>query len=347
MRRLRIGINGFGRIGRVIFRLAHKYNLFDVVLINDIYPDKSNLVYQLKFDSIWGKFPGVVTINESGFAVDNRNIAVTHESSLPNVPWEKHGVDVVVDSAGAKWDLPSIETASKQFGHYINTHWTPELEKVKTVIFGVNEHTFDPLQHRILSSSICDAIALGPIIALLSNQFGIHSGFLTTLHPWLSYQHLMDGHAPNWSHPDDQNSNYSLGRAAPNNLIVKSTTAILATEVLFPALANILESVSYRIPTNIVSSATLNIKLNTSVGAEDVIAAMNQFERVQQNKILAHTYEPMVSIDYLGEEHSVVVDHRWTKVNKDFVLRLVYFYDNEWGYSSRVLDLIRIIADTV
>jgi glyceraldehyde 3-phosphate dehydrogenase len=157
----------------------------------------------------------------------------------------------------------------------------------------------------------------------------------------------MDGHAPNWSHPDDQNSNYSLGRAAPNNLIVKSTTAILATEVLFPALANILESVSYRIPTNIVSSATLNIKLNTSVGAEDVIAAMNQFERVQQNKILAHTYEPMVSIDYLGEEHSVVVDHRWTKVNKDFVLRLVYFYDNEWGYSSRVLDLIRIIADTV
>ena len=343
MRKLRVGINGFGRIGRTIFRINHRSSCFDVVAINDINPDTKNIAYLLQYDCTYGRFPETVGQDGDELLIESQRIPVHHERQIMDVPWEKCGADVVIDSSGVKSHVqPMLEYVGGVKNFIVTNDPGPT---VKTIIFGVNENELNPAEHKVISSSICDTIALTPLVKQISETHEIESGFLTTLHPWLPYQNLLDGPSVSWAQPGDIYSHYALGRASTENVIPKSTSAILAAERVFAGISDTIQSFSYRIPTPVVSSAVLVLWLNDPMEQDALVQRLQQVEETQRVRVVHNTTEPLTSTDYRGVDYSVIVDHRWTQVQNDRHVKLVYWYDNEWGYSSRVVDLIKYLGE--
>jgi len=341
---MKVGINGYGRIGRAIHRISEKTKAFDVVVVNDINPDNNNLAYLLQYDTTYGRFDYPVESDDSCIKYNGKSINVFHEEEILNVPWDDFDVDVVIESSGVLKNLNAIRSNDEiRVKHFIVTN--AQNDGVKPIIFGVNEDEFIPSEHRILSSSICDTISLSPIIKILEQSNHVLGGFLTTLHPWLSYQNLLDGPSVSWSQPGDINSHYSLGRSSVGTIIPKSTSAITAADHVFPGLSSKLQSFSYRVPTSIVSSAVLVVEMENEVDLELLIEDFNEFEAIQKYTVIENSQEPLISADYIGIEASVIIDHRWTKVENKNLLKLVYWYDNEWGYSSRVVDMVSMISE--
>ena len=343
-RKLRIGIHGFGRIGRSVFRIIHERGTADVVAINDLNPDTGNMAYLLRHDSIHGRFRGQVTAEEETLIVDDRRIRVTHLPHMTDVDWQALGVDVLVDATSSKASILGAEAQRTVAEFYVKTHAVYGLDDIRTLMFGFNEDQFDPQIHKRLSTSICDAVALCPIMGLLEKTHGVKSGFLTTLHPWLADQQLMDVNANPGHLADDLQSHYALGRSAINNLIPKSTSALRAAAVLLPGIDDRLASLSYRVPTNIVSSAVLQVTLGQVTTRAAIIDLFRQAEATQDWPVITSSAEPRVSLDHAGTAFSASIDERWTAVQNGRDLRLMYWYDNEWGYSSRVVDAIALIA---
>jgi len=341
MKKLRVGINGFGRIGRAIFRINYLNNYFDVVAINDINPDNHNLAYLLKYDTTYGRFSGTVVDNSQSIKVDGKKINIHHQENIVNVPWDKYNVDVVIESSGVKNNLSYINDLKKRVKNVLVTYSPENVDQ--TIIFGCNENELDPQNNFLISSSICDTIALSPIIKTIEKITKIEHGYLITLHPWLSYQNLLDGPSASWSQPGDVFSHYALGRSSPMNLIPKSTSAVLAAEKIFPKLTDRIHSFSFRVPTSIVSGSVLIVHVTEKIEKEKLVKIFNQAEKNQKYDVFKNTTEPLTSLDYTGEKHSVIIDHRWTNVNRNLI-KLVYWYDNEWGYSSRVVDLVKAIG---
>ncbi len=342
MKKLRVGINGFGRIGRAVFRNNFYKKYFDVVVINEINPDNQNIAYLLKYDSTYGKLDARVGHDKNRLAINGKKIYVYHKDAITDVPWEKHNVDLVIESSGIKRNLENIDVLKSKIRNLVTTY-DPNI-KAQTVIFGVNEKKINPKKNFVLSTSICDAVSLSPILKIITKSHRIVSGFLTTIHPWLSYQNLLDGPSISWSVPGDIFSHYALGRSSINNIIPKSTSAILAAEKVIPNLSKKIISFSFRSPTSIVSSGVLTVMLNKPITERFLNNKFYAFERRQKYKIIRNSIDPLTSIDYIGEEYSAIIDHRWTKINNKKHIQLVYWYDNEWGYSSKVVDLIREIS---
>ena len=193
----------------------------------------------------------------------------------------------------------------------------------------------------IISSSICDATAISPIIKLIDSHFEIENGFITTLHPWLGYQNLLDGPSKSYAVPGEIIDNYALGRSSPMTLIPKNTSAISATSKILPEIKDKFTAISYRVPTSIVSSADLTILVKKNIKIQDIENLFLKFEK-NNPTILSNNYEGLVSSDFIRSEQSVTIDHRFLQVKNNFV-KLICWYDNEWGYSSRVCDLINFI----
>ncbi|MBT3393564.1 MAG: aldehyde dehydrogenase [Waddliaceae bacterium] len=344
MKKIRVGINGFGRIGRAIFRINELSEDMEVVVINDINPDIKNIAYLLQYDTTYGRLNKNVTCDDNSLIIEDKKIDVYHSKNILDVPWDDYNVDIVIDSSGVSSNLEAIKSDDvTNVKHFIITNAAGG--DVKTIIFGVNEDEFDPKEHRILSSSICDTISLSPLLKLIQGSHNIEGGFLTTLHPWLGYQNLLDGPSASWSQPGDIYSHYALGRSSINNLIPKSTSAILAAEHVFPNLSQKIQSFSYRVPTSIVSSAVLILQLDKEICPEDLKGRFDDFEKEQKYHVIKNSEEPLTSMDYAQEDFSVIIDHRWTKVENKNLLKMVYWYDNEWGYSSRVVDLVVLVAE--
>ncbi len=345
MKKIKVGINGFGRIGRAIYRINHLRRDFDIVAINDINPDIKNMAYMLQYDTTYGRFPDPVKHNENKIFIGEHEVNVHHQQRILDVPWEKHDVDVVIDSSGIKSNLePMLNDATGKIKFIVTN--VPGHKDVKTIIFGVNEEECDYSTHNVFSSSICDTIALAPILKLIQKTHEIESGFLTTLHPWLSYQNLLDGPSASWSQPGDVFSHYALGRASTENLIPKSTSAITAADCVFPGLSEKVQSLSFRTPTKIVSSAVLILMLDKDLTKEELQGRFHEFEKTQKYKVFRNSVEPLTSLDYCGEEFSAIIDQRWSKVERGRHMKLVYWYDNEWGYSNRVNDLVVKIIES-
>lgn len=341
--RLRVGLNGFGRIGRAIFRINRQLDLFDVVAVNDLNPDPNNVAYLLKYDSTYGPLSESVRAEGGRLCVGEREMALYSKAELNEVPWAQHGVDVVIEASGASANAHALAGYEGPIGHLVHTQIAPDPARVKTVVFGVNEEEFDPRRHRRISSSICDTIALAPIIQLIESGYGIETGSLTTLHPWLTSQRLID--SPAVPYPQDPLSGYALARSAADNLIPKSTTAVLAADDLFPGLTQKIESFSFRTPTNIVGGAVLNLVLREPADQAELIQRFLDAQSAQRWKVFNNEDAPTVSIDFRGSAYSVNIDQRWTSVRNGRLLRMVYWYDNEWGYASRVVDLVGLIGE--
>ena len=266
-----------------------------------------------------------------------------HKNSIFNVPWSEHEVDVVIDASGIHSNVLNARVI-KDIGKCIVTHSPGEELVDKSVIIGVNEKTIKKNDF-LISSSICDANAFAPVINVLNKKFGVRHGFLTTLHPWLNYQNLLDGQAISFGYPGTTYGRYELGRASTQSLIPKPTSCITATCMVLPFLKNKFLSMSYRIPTTIVSSCDISVKLNNPATKEIITWIFNRQQKQQKYKIFYNNVEPLVSIDFAKSDYSAIVDHRWTMVNGDNYVKMVLWYDNEWGYSCRVVDLVNYIGE--
>lgn len=344
---LRIGINGFGRIGRSFFRINSQKKLFKVEAINDIDPNVANHGYLLKYDSIHGRFERQVEVSADGtnLLVNNEPIHFYSFDNISDVPWSSHNVDVVIDATGVDKNIISCRNliSGKDIDNVIFTH-SPSESVDLTLVFGVNEDDLDPESHKVIAASTCDATATAPILFLINEAFGIQQGYITTLHPWLSYQNLLDGSVRSVASPGHYWEDFSLGRASNTSLIPKNTTLIQALSKVIPNIAKSLDAISFRVPTGIVAASDLSLVVASDVTVDEVNELLLEESRINPD-LIGYSDDHLVSVDFTGIEQAVFVDARWTHVQNQKMIKLVLWYDNEWGYCHRVLDLVSKIEE--
>lgn len=332
---MNILVNGAGRIGRnlirrLIFSKKHRLNQ-----INDPYLTIENLAYLINYDSIYGKFSHKVKIKDNYLIAGYKKILFTRDKDLLKKNIKK--IDLIIDSSGLKKNHNLLKKRNQKS---IITH-TYEKSDIQ-IIYGINEKSYNKKKHKIISSSICDAVAIGPIINLLHSNFNIINGSITTLHPWLSYQNLMDGPSRSYAYPGKFIENFALGRASTETLIPKSTSCVDALIESMPSIKNKFISMSVRVPTQIVSSAIINLNFESEINNSMILRKINNFINKQKTNIISLNKDQCVSKDFIANEYSCIIDERWLET-KNKSLRLFVWYDNEYGYSSRVLDLLKII----
>lgn len=342
-KQLRVGINGFGRIGRAVARIMLERKQHQIVHINDLNTDASNLSYLLKYDTTYGRLGEEVSSRDNALVIGGKEILLTHQKDISDVDWAKSGVDIVIEATGVSQNEVSARKLTEKNMPVLVTNAAPTADF--TLMFGVTDTEFDPAKHKLVSTSICDANACAPVLKILNDDFGIAHGFVTTLHPWLAYQNLTDGPARSQAYPGATYSHYPLGRSSIGTLIPKPTTVISACERVLPELKGKMKCFSYRVPTPVVSTADLTLTLKKPATTQQLLSSLQKAKARQENPhVFRLTDEPLVSVDYLKDDHAVIVDTRWLMSHEGNTVKLVLWYDNEWGYSSRVVDGVDLIA---
>ena len=345
---IKVGINGFGRIGRAIFRNNLDKKYFQVVAINDTNPDADNVVYQLNYDTLYDRLQHPFRVE--GNAIMNENhgpIILSRHASIDEVDWKGAGCDFVIDASGIKHNVANAQNLIKN-GIVKKVFITHSPDNVDfTMVLGANEGLLDLSKHHVISTSICDATAIAPVMKQIANHIGIDHGYATTLHPWLNYQNLMDGPASSWSVPGEIYHHFALGRSSIGNMIPKPTTAITATCKVLEAegiTEKKIGSFSYRTPTAIVGSADLTLSLSRETDIKEIMSIFENLEATQAWSIVHNNWEPLVSLDFKKADYAAVIDHRWTDIIHGRMLKMVLWYDNEWGYAARVLDQVKHVG---
>jgi glyceraldehyde 3-phosphate dehydrogenase len=311
--------------------------------VNDL-SDRQNLIYLYNYDSTYGKAKQRAELDGEGrVSLLGAEVGFHSEHLVTDVPWEDYGVDVLVDATGVHDNVIGARKLidSERVAKAIITHSPPD-EVDRYVIMGVNDHDYDHQSDHLLSSTICDANAIAHVLLALEEAFGVVGGLVTTMHPWLSYQNLVDGPVGFQRFPGAYWSDYSLGRSSVASMIAKSTTAVTALQPILPELEQRIEAISFRIPTGIVSIADLSLQLDRPTDPDEVISMLE--DRFRDSPYVHLNSEQLVSLDYAGEPYSAVIDLNWIRMSGDRLLKMVLWYDNEWGYSSRVLDLAALVG---
>ena len=329
---VRVGINGFGRIGRNIMRAALTDKNIDFVAINDL-TSAHTLAHLLKYDSVLGNLHAKVEAKADSIAVDGDEFKVLSLRDPAQLPWKDLGVDVVFESTGLFTERSGaskhLEAGAKKV---IIT--APAKGPDVMVVLGVNDEQYDPAKHRIISNASCTTNCLAPLAKVLHQSFGIKKGWMTTIHSYTNDQQLLD-----LPHKDLRRA-----RAAALSMIPTTTGAAAAVGEVLPELKGKLDGISMRVPTPNVSCVDLVAILNKSVTAAEVNAALQAAADGPLNGILACSNEELVSIDFKGDPHSSIVDMPYTKVMDGDFVKILSWYDNEWGYSNRCVDLLRKIV---
>jgi len=332
---IRVGVNGFGRIGRVFFRTAVNDKDIEVVGVNDL-ADAKTLAHLLKHDSVHGNLGAEVTAKDSTIFVNGREIRVSAVKDPANLPWRDLGVDVVVESTGVFRDTA---TASKhlQAGAKKVIITAPAKDPDVTVVLGVNEHAYDAKKHRILSNASCTTNCLATTVKVLDDTFGVRRGFATTVHSYTNDQPVHD-----FPHKDLRRA-----RAAAVSMIPTTTGAATAVGLVLPKLKGRLDGISIRVPTANVSVVDLVAELDKPASPEAVNDAFREAAAGKLRGILDATEEELVSVDFNGNPHSSIVDLPSTALIDGNLIKVLAWYDNEWGYSSRLRDLVRLVGKSL
>ena len=324
---VKIGINGFGRIGRNVFRQALANGEAEVVAINDL-TDANMLAHLLKYDSVHGILDAEVSVNGSNLVVDGKEIKVLSERDPANLGWGDLGVEVVIESTGI---FTNGEDAKKhvEAGAKKVIISAPAKGEDLTVVMGVNENSYDPAEHTVLSNASCTTNCLAPVAKVLHDSFGLKRGLVTTVHAYTNDQQILD-----LPHKD-----YRRARAAAENIIPTTTGAAKAVSLVLPELKGKLNGMAMRVPVKDASLIDLVAEFDQNVTAEQVNAALKEAAEGELSHVLGYSEEPLVSSDYIGNRNSSTVDALSTMVLEDNMVKVVSWYDNEMGYSTRCVDL--------
>ncbi|MBB6450322.1 glyceraldehyde 3-phosphate dehydrogenase [Geomicrobium halophilum] len=328
----KVGINGFGRIGRLVFRAAMLNDEVEVVAINDL-TDADMLAHLLKYDTVHGAFPEEVKVDGDDLIIGDKKINVSSEKDPASIKWDKHGVEVVVDATGR---FTQRDDAAKHLegGAKRVVISAPGKEVDQTFVIGVNEEEYSPDQHYVVSNASCTTNCLAPLAKALNDEFGIRRGLMNTVHSYTNDQQILD-----LPHKD-----YRRARAAAENIIPTSTGAAKAVALVLPELEGKLNGGAMRVPTPNVSLVDFVVELEKDVTADEVNAAMKKLSETSMKGVLGYSEEPLVSSDYSGNNVSSTVDALSTLTMEGNMVKMIAWYDNEFGYSSRVVDLVAHMA---
>jgi glyceraldehyde 3-phosphate dehydrogenase len=327
-----IGINGFGRIGRSVFRILSERDDINVVCINDLF-ENEQLAYLLKYDTVMGIFKKEVRATEDAMYVDDQKVAMTAHRDPTEIPWKDLGVDVVIESTGVFRERDGLEKHLSAGARKVLLTVPAKDEIDATIVLGVNDDQLKPA-HCIVSNASCTTNCLAPIAKILDESFGIEEGFITTVHAYTNDQRLAD--VP---HKDFRRS-----RAAGENIIPTTTGAARAVGKVLPQLKGKLDGLAMRVPVPDGSIVDLVARLGSKASVEDVNAAVRKAAEGPMRKVVEYSEAPLVSSDIIGNPHSSIFDALSTSSLQDGFVRIVSWYDNEWGYSNRVVDLIDKMA---
>ncbi|PYQ33284.1 MAG: type I glyceraldehyde-3-phosphate dehydrogenase [Acidobacteria bacterium] len=330
---VKVGVNGFGRIGRNVVRaaLAGNYDI-EFVAVNDL-TDAANLAYLLQYDSVHGTIPNKITHSDNSISIDGREMRVFSNPDPAEIPWSDVGAEIIVESSGR---FTSKEKASrhlrKSVEHVIIS--APSKDADVTICIGVNERAFDPGKHKVISNASCTTNCLAPVAKVLHQRFGITMAIMNTVHSYTNDQEILDLPHKDWRR----------GRAAALSMIPTTTGAAKAVGLVLPELKGKFDGISIRVPTPNVSVVDLTFHTDKATNAEEINQVLREASRGEMLGIMTYCDEQLVSVDFNGNAHSSIVDTTFTRSVDPHMHKVLAWYDNEWGYSNRILDLIAYVA---
>ncbi len=331
----RVGINGFGRIGRQVFRAIHEHHPgeLEVVVVNDLTDPETN-AHLLKYDSTYGRFPGDVKAGADSISVNGSAVKVVAERDPGAIPWRDFGVDIVVESTGRFTDGEKASAHIRGGGAKKVIISAPAKNEDITVVLGVNDNKYDPSRHHVISNASCTTNCIAPVVKVLHEAFGVNKGFMTTIHSYTNDQVILD----------TVHSDLRRARAAGLNIIPTTTGAAKAVTLVIPELKGLLDGMAFRVPTATVSVCDFVATLKRPVTVAEVNEAFKDAASESLRGILDYSDEELVSTDFRGSSASSTIDAPSTLVLDGNLVKAVSWYDNEWGYASRAADLCAFLA---
>lgn len=331
----KIGINGFGRVGRQVLRIVRERypDKLEVVAVNDLFDAATN-AHLFKYDTNYGRYPGTVEVKGDGLVIDGQEIRVFAERDPSNLPWGELGVQIVMEATGVFREGP-LAAAHLEGGAKKVIITAPAKKEDVTIVLGVNEDWYTPEKHHIISNASCTTNCLAPVAKVVNDRFGIIKGLMTTIHAYTGGQRLLD-----MGHKDLRRA-----RAAAMNLVPTSTGAARAIGVVLPELAGKLDAFAIRVPIPTVSLIDLTVEVERETTTDELLEVFKEKAEGPLDGILGYSEEPLVSVDYVGDPRSSIVDAEYTQVMQGNMVKVVSWYDNEWGYSVRLADLANYVGE--
>ncbi|MBI4225673.1 type I glyceraldehyde-3-phosphate dehydrogenase [Candidatus Roizmanbacteria bacterium] len=335
MKRVKVGLNGFGRIGRSFTRISLRRNSFEIVAINTRKTSNKIMAYLLQYDSIYRKFDMRVKEEQDGIFIDGKKIATTLGDDPSQIPWEKYGVDIVIDATGAFSKKEDLKKHLRGSVKKVVLTAPSKDEETPHIVLGVNDKELDFNNNDVISNASCTTNCASPLFKILDDNFKIVSGFLTTSHAYTQTQPLLD----------DTGKSPDRSRAAGLNIVPTTTGAAKAVIKTLPHLAGKIDGMAIRVPVPIISFSDVSAVVEKPTTVEEVNQKYKEASERSMKGILAYETEVLVSSDYIGSPYSCIFDANYTKVINENFLKVFGWYDNEWGYSTRLVDLIEKISD--
>lgn len=334
---IRVGINGFGRIGRNVFRAGASNKEIEIVAVNDLPVPIESHAYLLKYDSILGTFAGKVEVQGENLSVNGKTLKVLNYKDPGQIPWGDMGVDIVIESTGVFTDKEKAEVHITKGNAKKVIISAPAKNEDITIVLGVNQDKYDPAKHHVISNASCTTNCLAPVARALVDRFGINRGFMTTIHSYTNDQRVLD-----LAHKD-----YRRSRAAALSMIPTSTGAAKAIGLVVPELKGKMDGVAIRVPTPNVSVVDLTCELQKDTTKEEINAVFKEYADGKMKGILEYCTAPLVSKDFTNNPASSIVDAELTNLIDKRLAKVFSWYDNEWGYSNRVIDLCAFVGKTL
>ncbi|SFV56286.1 NAD-dependent glyceraldehyde-3-phosphate dehydrogenase [hydrothermal vent metagenome] len=332
---MKILLNGVGRIGKAILRLSLEDDQIEIVAINEINPNRQSIAYSINYDSTYGTLHDKFVVQRGVLKNSTTAIEISNHTLLSEI--DMSGIDIVIDASGSSVDIDMLRGLDVEY--IFLTH--PSKDVDISIVLGVNEDDLDREHHKIISTSSCNATALLPILKLIDDNYHVKCGDIVTIHPLLNHQRVLDsgciGNADR-----GVECNLEFGRSATQNIIPSQTTTIEACSHIMPSMnATTISSSSLRVPTPTVGAIATTLFVKQFVTKDDVLDLCQEYEESQEYDILLNNSEPLVSSDFQSQRHTTIVDHRYSEVIQNSMIKLLIWYDNEWGYASKVLDIVK------
>jgi len=335
---MNILLNGVGRIGKSIVRIANSSDTLKIVAINELNSNIQNIAYSINYDSTYGRFEDKFDVNNNFIQNSKNKIEILNKSDLFDIDFKEKNIDIIIDASGSITDIEKLK--SLEVKKIFLTH--PNKNADINCILGVNEEKLNT-NHKIISTSSCNATALLPVLKIIDDNFSIEYGDIVTVHPLLNHQKTLDSSCIG-SKDRDVKCNFEFGRSSTQNIIPSQTTTIDACSYVMPFVnRELISSSSLRVPTPTVGAINVAITVKNDCSIEKLQSILKDYESKQKYKILLNNFESLVSSDFQAQNYTSIVDHRFTDIKKNKMIKLVVWYDNEWGYASKVVDIVKTI----